>query len=432
MRRSPHPVLAATALAAAALGAALPASTAAASWTAPRAATSAGTSFTPSVAADDRGRIALGFVRELGSADRAEVRRGTTRALLRGGSIVVDRTRSISEAVVALEPGGGPLAVAWRRVEDRAQRLRATTVDDAGRFGAPQPLTADGPESAYEPTFVAAADGSLRLVWSRRTSQSGRPVLGSGFGAPFALPAPGVGTQPQVAVDGDGTTVVVWVDIPTGHVLTASAPAGGTFGPTATLSATGRARDPQLTVSASDAVVAAWTRSVGTGNSVQAAVRPRGGAFGAPLEIAEPAQRAFAPRLAATSAGEVLVAWVNTRVGTGFGGGPGIVRARRLTAHGQPVGSRLRLSPDGVRADEAALAHDGTGSTIAAWTAFPTRGRAGTVQARRIAPDGITGAVRALSRGTVALRSAPALAGAGGRAVAAWTQGGDVRYSVYR
>jgi hypothetical protein len=430
MRRLLAPPIAAAAFAAAAL---LPASAPAASWTAPRAAATAGSSFTPSVAADARGRMAVAFVRELGGRTRAEVRRGATRGLLRGASIVLDSsTHFVSEPAVGLPADGGPLAVAWRRFEGGAQRLRGTAISSAGTAAAPQALTPDGTESAYAPAFVAAADSSTRLVWTRRTTEAGRLVVGGTFGAPFALPAPGVGAEPQVAVDADGATVVVWVDSASGRVLAARAPAGGPFGPPDVLSATGRARAPQLAVSTSGTAVAVWLQSSGAGNSLQAAARPRGGTFGAPFPIAEAEQRAFSPRIAATSAGEVLVAWVNSNVATGYGGGPGIVWLQRLSAGGALVGARRQLSTDGVRTTEPAIAHDGAGSAIVAWTNFPAGARSGTVQARRIAPGAIIGSVRTLSRGPVEDRGAPVLAGGAGRMVAAWTQRRDVTYSVYR
>jgi len=428
MRRSLALTAAVAALGSAALA---PAAASAGSWTAPRAATGAGRSFLPSVTADLRGRLAVGFLRTLDGRSRAEVRTGRTRDFFRGDSIVLDRsTHSMSDITVALPSDGGRLAVAWRRFESRAHRLRAATIDARRAFGTPQPLTATGPESAYEPEFVAGTDGSRRLVWSRRTTSRGRPVLGSVFGAPFALPAPGVGSTPQVAVDLDSTTVVVWVDVAAGRVLAAQAPAGGAFGTPVVLSGPGRARDPQVTVSEAGAALAAWVETTGAGNAVRAAVRPRGGTFAPSIEVADATQRAFSPRLLSTSAGEVLLAWVNATTTTGFGGGRGIVRLQRLRATGAPVGARIGLSPDGVRSREPVLAHDGVGSAFASWLAF--RGGRTTVQARRLAPGGITGPARTLSRGTVEDQSAPALAGAAGRAVAAWVQGGDVRYAIYR
>ncbi|HEX2103282.1 MAG TPA: hypothetical protein VHF51_06495 [Solirubrobacteraceae bacterium] len=424
MRRS----LALTTTVAALFAAALaPAAATAGSWTAPRAATRAGTSFAASVTADLRGRMAVGFTRRLAGRNRAEVRTGRTRDFLRGDSILLQSQRhAVFDVQVALPSDGGRLAAAWLAFSNRAHRVRATTIDARGDFGTPQPLTAEGRESAYQPRFVSGADGSLRLVWSRRTTARGRPVLGSVYGAPFALPAPGVGSSPQVAVDPDGTTVVVWLDAAAGRVLAAQAPAGGTFGAPVVLSGAGRAREPRTVVTAAGGVVAAWLETTGAGNAVLAAQRPRGGAFGPAVQVAEPAQRAFAPRLAATSAGETLLAWVNTNSASGFAGRPGIARLQRLGAGGAPVGRRIRLSPDGARVSEVALAHDGVGSAFAAWS------DGARVQARRLAPGGLLGPVRTLSPGPPAHRPAPALAGAAGRAVAAWSERGRIRYSIYR
>jgi hypothetical protein len=374
--------------------------------------------------------MAIGFGRRLDGRNRAEVRTGRTRSGLSGDSILLQSQRhAVFGLTVALPSDGGRLAAAWLAFSGRAHRLQATTINAAGEFGTPQPLTAEGTESAYEPAFVAGADGSTTLVWSRRTTSRARPVLGSTFGAAFALPAPGVGSRPKAAVDADGATVVVWTDT-AGRVLAAQAPKGGAFGVPVVLSAAGRARDPQIVAGADGGVVAAWVANAGAGNAVLAAARPRGGAFGAAVQVAEPAQRAFSPRLAATSAGEILVAWVNTNSPNGFAGGRGIARLQRLRATAQPVGARIRLSPDGVRTREAVLAHDGAGSAFAAWLAV--RGGSTTVQARRLAPGGITGTVRTLSRGAVEDQPAPALTGGAARGVAAWTQGGVVRYSVYR
>jgi hypothetical protein len=416
------------AAAALACAAALPSSALGGSWTAPRAATSAGEAFGPVVAADARGRIAVGFGRALGDVRRAEVRRGTLRSGLQGGSLVLDSfDGNLDGVVVGLTGNSSRLAVAWRRRANAAQRLRAATVSLGGTVTGPVDLTPDGTESAFFPRFGTGADGVLRLFWDRRTTSAGRAVQGAAFGPRFAVPAPGVGANPAVAVDPDGTMVAVWTR--NGQLLTASAPAGGVFGPVTALEAGGYAREAQAVVTDGGDVVAAWLASSGEGNAVRVAVRPRGGAFAAAFEVAGRDQGAFAPRLAATSAGEVMVAWVNTASRRGWGNARGVIRAQRLGGDERPVGSRVRLSPDGARALQPALVHDGTGSILAAWTDSANRRR---VQARRIAPGAITGPVRTLSRAPAANTLAPELAGAAGQGVAAWLQDGDVVVSRYR
>src|SRR3954451_25039476 len=100
MRRSLALSLAAAALAAAAL----PASAGAVSWSAPHAVGSTGRTSQPAVAADGRGRLAIGFVRGLRGDNRAEVRQGTTRSGLRGPSTVLDRSSHFVDSVAVALP----------------------------------------------------------------------------------------------------------------------------------------------------------------------------------------------------------------------------------------------------------------------------------------------------------------------------------------
>jgi hypothetical protein len=425
MRRSPAPLLAAAALAAAALPAA-PAH--AGSWTASRAATSAGTSFGPSAAVDARGRLAIGWSRRLGGQNRAELRQGTLRGLLRGAANVLDRSSGGVEAPSLAFAPDGVLAAAWRRSVDRAQRLRGATVTTGGSTSGPFALTPTGTESAYDPRFVTGPGGALRLVWDRRTSSQTAPLTGTSFGAATTLPTSGIGSQPSVVVDAAGTTVVAWSQA--GRMLTAQARAGEAFSPSAELPSAGYARDPQLALTADGDVVAAWLASAGAGNAIMGASRAPGGTFGAPYEIAPAAVHAFSLRLTATSAAEVLVAYITSRAARGYGGSTGPVRLQRLGGDGRPVAAPVTLSPSGVRAISPSIAHDGTGSAFVGWTGVHAGNR--TVQVRRVAPGGILGAVRDLGPGDLGGGEAPALAGAGGRGVAAWVRGDRVRYSVYR
>jgi hypothetical protein len=422
--RTPAAILAAAAglALAAAPGPAL-----AASWSASRAATAAGTASPPSVAVDARGRLAMGWVRTIGDRRRAEVRHGTLRGRLRSRAIVLDATGHNLDAVSVAFTADGVLAAVWRRHLDRAQRLRGATVSTGGSTSGPFDLTPFGRESAYEPAFVTGPGGSLRVTWTRRTTSAGEAVQGTAFGAPFTLPAPGIGSQPDVVVDPDGTTVVAWVQ--GGRAFAAQAPAGGAFTAPAEISAGGFTRSPQLTVTNDGDVVATWISSAGQGNAVDMAVRPRAGAFGAAIQVVEPAQAAFAPRLASTAAGEVLLTWINTKSPNGFAGGRGIVRLQRLGGDERPVGGPITLSPAGVRASAPAIVRDGAGGAIAAWA--DTGSGHNTVQARRIAAGGVVGPVRTLARGAAGTTT-PVLAGVNGQAVAAWLGGGDVRYSVYR
>ena len=387
----------AAALAAAAL---LPTSAPAASWTSARAASGAGTAAQPAVALGADGALAVGFTRTIAGERRVEVRRGTVRGLLRGGPVVVDRARGVlAEPALAPAAADGRLPVAWSRFPRGIEQLTGTTIDAAGRFAAPQPLAPPDGHGLAGPAFVRGADGSLMLVWTSETNASGRPVAGGSLGAAFPIPAPGAAAQPKLAVDRDGTTVAVWLS--GGRVLAAQAPRGATFGTPAILSHAGRAREPQLVATAAGTVVAAWLRTTGEGNAVEEAVRPRGGAFGAPSTVAPSTQRAFAPRLAATTGGEVLAAWVRTNQTRGFGTASGDLRVQRLApdagASGNGAGSPRAASgpwdPCSPPAPPAARSPCGGGRAPGAGSSRPGASRA-TGRPRRSGRSPATGRSR--------------------------------------
>jgi hypothetical protein len=411
---------------------AMPAAAQAGSWSAARAATDAGTATAPSVAADAGGRVALGFARTYRGEHRAEVRLGTLRRGLRGASVVLDRGSGfVGDVTVSLDRSlDGPL-VAWRRPIDRAQRLRATFFRDDGRPASPVTLTS-GTESAYEPRFLAGGDGALRLVYDRRTSSAFRAFLGtqSGFESEQSLPGTGVSSQPGLAVAADGRRTAVW--LAGGAVLTADGAPGAAFGTPVALPSAGYARDVQLVQAQDGGLFAAWLASTGQGNIVEYAVRPPGAAaFGPTSTLGAATPGAFSPRLVATSAGEVLLGWTATNRRVGYSGGPGALRLQRLRPDGAAVGPTITLTAPQTRADEVVLAHDGTGSVLAAWGRWDGGGRR-TIQARRIAPGGIVGTLRTLSPRAGAV-AAPALAGAQGGAVAAWQSPGQrIVTSIYR
>jgi hypothetical protein len=223
---------------------------------------------------------------------------------------------------------------------------------------------------------------------------------------------------------------VSWQD--SGRVSVAQAAPGAPFGAAVMPPTAGYARDVQIVQGGDGTVVLAWLASTGQGNAVQVASRPPGGTFGAPITIAPGPEGAYAPRLVATSAGEILLGWTATGRTSGYASSAGALRLQRLSAAGTPIGSIITLTASGSQAREIAFAHDGTGSVIAAWGRIDGNGRR-TIQARRIAPGGIVGVVRNLSPRAGAQGAAPVLAAAAGDAIAAWTSPtGKVVYSIYR
>ncbi len=418
--------------AAIALAATAPAAAEAGSWTSARAATSAGQSFDPSVAADSRGRIALGFARHLDGRNRAEIRQGRLRDGVQGASTVIDSlTGNLDDVTVGLRAGAPAADIVWRRLAANAQRLFATSVRP-GSTTPPRTRTelTTGPSSGYEPRWVDGADGTRRLVYDLRTTSAERTVTNQLYGPASSLPGTGVASQPGLVVAANGTRTASWQD--GGRVFIADAAPGAAYGAAVTPATAGYARDVQIVQGADGTVVVAWLASTGRGNAVQIASRPPGGTFGATVTIVPGPEGAYAPRLVATSAREFMLGWTATGRTSGYASSAGTLRLQRLTAAGAPVGSITALTASGTRADDVVFAHDGTGSVLAAWGRVDGNGRR-TIQARRIAPGGIIGVIRNLSPHAGAQGASPALAGAAADAIAAWTSPtGKIVYSIYR
>ena len=113
--------------------AAVPASAPAASWGPVGNATRSGQSFGPTVAANSDGRFAVGFVRQLGSAHRAEIRTGRLTDRLRGDSVLLDSsTGNVDSPAVTFageEVRSASRGAAWRTgPSGSAGRRSPTTV----------------------------------------------------------------------------------------------------------------------------------------------------------------------------------------------------------------------------------------------------------------------------------------------------------------
>jgi hypothetical protein len=118
--------------------------------------------------------------------------------------------------------------------------------------------------------------------------------------------------EAQVAMNEGGDVVAVWerFDGTNFRVQAASRPAGGGFSAPVNLSVAGEdAVAPQVAIDQAGGAVAVWERSDGTDRRVQAAIRPAGGAFSGPVNISVGGQSAFDPQVAMDQAGNAVAVW---------------------------------------------------------------------------------------------------------------------------
>ena len=167
--------------------------------------------------------------------------------------------------------GRGVAVVAWYRIVGNADQMVARTSTDSGRTWGPRQLlgravVAQGGGRPAEVHAAVAANGTAAVVWQQPTGPNKHRVVGAlarrgaRFGPVRVLSGPEpVAGYPDVAFDGSGRAVVVWIT--PNQVQRVAVSANGTMSPRRVI-ATGRIPDePVVAVNPRGERVFAWIQS---------------------------------------------------------------------------------------------------------------------------------------------------------------------------
>ncbi len=222
------------------------------------------------------------------------------------------------------------------------------------------------------------ADGAPNWIIQAATA----PPEGN-FGPAANLSAPSRDAQlPQVAASPDGTVTVVWQrsDGANTVIQAATRPPGGSFGAPVNLSPAGNdAINPQVAASPDGTVTVVWQRFNGIHDVVQASTRAPGGTFGPPTDLSALGGQAGSPQLAASPDGTVTVVWQR------FDGANTIIQAATRPP-GAGFGTPVDLSAPSQNATIPQVASAGDGSVAAVWSRF--NGAVSIIQASVRTPGG--------------------------------------------
>jgi hypothetical protein len=175
--------------------------------------------------------------------------------------------------------------------------LTAATLSDPGQDG-------------FEPEVAQDGSGNVYAVWTRsdgtnfRVQYSTRTPAGS-WSAPVTLSDAGQSAStPEISSDAAGNVLVGWTrsDGTNGRIQAAFKPAGGSFLAPVTVSAAGGdATEPDVSMDAAGKGLLVWQRFDGSFLRIQAAIRSAGagGSFGVTSTLSAPGQTAFSPRATA-------------------------------------------------------------------------------------------------------------------------------------
>jgi hypothetical protein len=257
----------------------------------------------------------------------------------------IDPGGTLFRAPIPLIDAAGNATVAWSSgyqkdsVAPRArQAVRVAERPMAGAWSAPTVLSAPG-SAAVGPSVANNAAGDTIVSWITEGDPADPGAAGAGlvqaairragrqFGAPIDVSVPGHrGAAPGAAIDAAGTTLVVWEDMFTNAMVSATRLPGGAFSVPQVLRARGCVCDfasPQVRINErGDAVVAFQFSRNGIeeySSDILAVTRTAAGRFGEPALLTEPSpvdsgpEPNRAPRAAIDAAGRSIVVWSGER-----------------------------------------------------------------------------------------------------------------------
>ena len=278
-----------------------------------------------------------------GAPPGVHVRRRSASGAL-GNIQTLSGSGTLSEPQIALDEAGKAV-VAWRRspAEGQPTALQVRSVAANGTLGATQTVAAN----AGDHDLAVASDGRAMLAWELAQTSS-RLIMGRARAANGTLSA----TQ----------TV---------------SPVGATSsGPAVAIDPTGR-------------TVFAWTRTTGTGVSVEGRARSATGALGIKYTL-DAGTSAADLDVGVDSGGNAIHTWTSDSLGS-----DGIlVRLRRRTASGV-LGTKQTLSTLGINTSEPHAAIEANGAAVVVWTEHAS---GGIIRLRRRTAAGSLSAIQRLDQ----------------------------------
>ena len=391
-----------------------------------------GTARDSQVATDPTGDSAITW--EFGAAnDRVQARTMSSAGVL--GPVHELGTTSGNqdgEPEVAID-GQGDSVFVWRRITSGSEGVFARRLSAGGNLSSAFVVN-QFTQSASPPEVASDANGDTVFTWvtfegfTSPRVQARTMTSAGGLGKLRNVsPSGQIGSDPQVATDSSGDSVITWVredgidgdgDIVQARTMSVN----GSLGPIMDLSAPGgRALAPQVATDPDGDTIFTWLRNNGRRDLVQARTMTAGGTLGATVNITTSGPSAQAPQVATDATGDSLLAWER------FEGGFDRAQARTMNAAGA-LGAITNASTPGGDAGAPQVASASSGASVLTWTRFD--GTNDRVQARPVSAAGAFGSTSSPSAaGADAEAPQVAMAANSGAAVVTWTRAGAVQAS---
>jgi hypothetical protein len=311
----------------------------------PRVAISAIGGFDPQIAFDSAGNAILAWESTKGIQVASKPAGGAWQAPVAVSAV----SNLVSRPRVGFDSANNAIVV-WQKEGSGTTILEAARRPAGGGWEAPVDLSLPGqPVREMRSAIDAAGNVTAAYATNGNRIQAATKPAGGGWEAPVTI-SPGTSDeveQPQVAVDPAGNAVVVWKTFTT-QVWAASKPAGGGWEAPGELTIPAvpyeqLQRGIDVGADASGNFTAVWQRYDGLhGTIVQAATKPPGGAWGAPVDISVSEDHDdVEPQIAINSAGSAVAVWRHS-----FGRFEGLIQAASYEADNAPQISAASVAPN--------------------------------------------------------------------------------------
>jgi hypothetical protein len=266
----------------------------------------------------------------------------------------------------------GNISVVWEN-DDVTNGVLFTHSTDGTTFSAPVNL-ATNPSGSFGPQIAVGADGSINVAWEddfnfqSDISFSRSTDKGATFSTPKNLSSnAGNSFVAEVAVDVSGNIYVVWMDNTPGNyaiLLSRSADQGATFSSPKNLSnSPGDSGNPQVGVDANGGTYVVWQQNVppASNKDIFFTRSSDGVNFTAPLNVSNNAGNSINPWIVVDAAAGINVGWSDSTPG----------RANIFFARSVDAGATFatqNLSNDSGSSSDSQLAADKNGNLNVVWS----------------------------------------------------------------
>jgi hypothetical protein len=269
-----------------------------------------------------------------------------------------------------------------------------------------------------------ARRAAVRLVFALAAlfallASSSSPAEAAPWGAPEEISVPGGSASwSQVGIDGDGDATAIWTRSDGLHLVAQAAerPVGGVWSAPVDLSgASGNAESPTIAVDPAGDAVAAWKLRLAGSEAIETAYKPAGGVWGAPEAVEFGAAVVETPALAIDEAGDAILVWRQ-----GVGGNQVILATSRPAGGSWASPSAISSSALDAEGPDVAMSPDGT--AVVAWQS--SNGAASVVETNTLPLSGSWTGEEGISLPATVTEPPHIVADASGDFFAIWSRSG--------